>query len=78
MVVMCIFRLHSRGLTCNNVMWNEFTPEGNWAELIFAKTSGSVSKDRGKNWPIADRCVLCNDPRDTCGRYFDSSPLLVS
>ena len=26
-------------------------------ELTFAKTSGIVSRDRRRNWPIADRCV---------------------
>ena len=26
-------------------------------ELTFAKTSGIVSRDRGRNWPIADQCV---------------------
>ena len=27
--------------------------EGNWVELTFAKTSGTVPRDRGENWPIA-------------------------
>ena len=47
--------------------------KGNWAELTFAKTSGtSLSKGRGKNWPIGDRCVPSNDPRNN----FGSSHLL--
>ena len=50
-----------------------FKKKGNWAELTFAKTSGtSLSKGRGKNWPIGDRCVPSNDPRNN----FGSSHLL--
>ena len=30
----------------------------NWAELTFAKTSGTVITDRERNWPIADRTHL--------------------
>ena len=30
----------------------------NWAELTFAKTSGTVIRDRERNWPIADRAHL--------------------
>ena len=26
--------------------------EGDWAELTFAKYSGTVTKNKGKNWPI--------------------------
>ena len=77
MVVMCIFRLYSRGLTCNDVSGMNTPQKEIGLNLTFAKTSGST-KERGKNWPIADRCLLCNDPRSTCGRYFGSSPLLVS
>ena len=33
---------------------------------------------KGKNWPIADRRVPSNDPRNNCGTHFGSSPLLVS
>ena len=43
-------------------------PEGNWAELTFAKASGTVAGNREKNWPIADRRVLGNDPRSLCER----------
>ena len=38
--------------------------------LIFAKTSGVVTERRGKNWPIADRRVPSNDPRNNCGTHF--------
>ena len=32
------------------------SPEvGNWAEFTFAKASGSVTKDREKQWPIAEQ-----------------------
>ena len=46
--------------------WVFFWPlqkrEGDWAESKFTKTSGTVPGDREKNWPIADRRVLSNDP----------------
>ena len=29
-----------------------------WAELSFAKSSGIVTRDRERNWPIADRAHL--------------------
>ena len=32
----------------------QFRKRGNWAEFTFAKTSGTVTRDREKNWPIAD------------------------
>ena len=44
----------------------------------FEKTSGTISKDRGKNWPIADRRVPSSDPRNNSGTHLGSSPLLVS
>ena len=31
--------------------------EGNWAKLLIAKTSGTVTKDKDKYWPIAGRRV---------------------
>ena len=43
----------------------------------FEKTSGTISKDRGKNWPIADRRVPSSDPRNNSGTQLGSSPLLV-
>ena len=39
---------------------------GNWAELTFVKTSGTVTGDRENDRPIADRRVPCNDPRSLC------------
>ena len=45
-------------------------PEGNWAELTFPKASGTVTGDRGKNWPIADRHVPGSDPRSLCERLL--------
>ena len=44
----------------------------------FAKTSGAVTRDREKNWPIADWRVPSNDPRINCGTHLGSSLLLVS
>ena len=52
--------------------------EGNWVELTFAKTSGTVTRDRGQNWPIADRRVPSNDPTNTRGIHFGSISYLVS
>ena len=51
---------------------------GNWVEFTFAKTSGTVTRDREKNWPIADRRVPSNYPRINCGTHFGSISLLVS
>ena len=51
---------------------------GNWVEFTFAKTSGTVTRDREKNWPIADRRVPSNYPRNNCGTHFGSISLLVS
>ena len=67
---------------------NEFSPvefrdsplqkrAGDWGELTFAKTSGNVTINKEKNWPIADRRVPNNDPRNNCGTDFGSSPPLV-
>ena len=51
---------------------------GNWAEFSFAETSGTVTRDREKNWPIADQRVPSNHPRNNCGMHFGSISLLVS
>ena len=40
--------------------------KGNLAKLTFAKNSGSVTREREKNWPIADHCVPSNNPRKNC------------
>ena len=52
--------------------------EGNLANLTFAKTYGTVTRDWEKNWPIADWRVPSNNPRKTCGTHFGSSSLVVS
>ena len=52
--------------------------ETNWTELTFAKTCGTVTRDRGKDWPIADRRVSSKDPTNNCGMGFGLSSLLVS
>ena len=38
------------------------------------KTSGTVTRDRRKNWPIADRHVPGYDPRNSCETHFASNP----
>ena len=50
--------------------------EGNWAEFTCAKTSGTITRDRGKNWPF--RCVPSNSPCNNRGTHFDFSFLIVS
>ena len=38
--------------------------QGNSAEFTFAKSSGIVTKDREKDWPIVDRRDPSNNPRN--------------
>ena len=52
--------------------------ETNWGELTLSKDLWDCSSNRGKNWPIADRCVSNNNPRNNCGMHFRSCLLLVS
>ena len=54
-----------------------YKQRGNWAQLTFAKTSGTVSRDTGKKLPIADQRVLSSDPTNNCETPFASSSLLV-
>ena len=37
--------------------WLIHTSEGDWTQLILAKTSGTFFRVREKNWPIADRVI---------------------
>ena len=50
----------------------------NWNELTFSKDFWDCSSNRGKKWPIADRCVSNNNPRNNRGMHSRSSFLLVS
>ena len=43
---------------------------GNSAEFTFAKSSGIVTKDREKDWPIADWHDPSNDPKNNRGPNF--------
>ena len=43
---------------CENTVQLLQKKERNWVELTFAKTCGTVTRDRGKNWPIADRYLV--------------------
>ena len=43
---------------CENTAQPLQKKEGNWVELTFAKTCGTVTRDREKNWPIADRYLV--------------------
>ena len=51
-----------------------YKQRGNWAQLIFAKTSGTVSRDTGKKWAIADQRALSNSPTNNCGRLSAPAP----
>ena len=49
--------------------------EVDWVEFAFAKPSGTVARGTKKNWPIADRRVPSNNPRNNCVTYFYYSRL---
>ena len=60
------------------MLWLFSTSEtGDWDEFPFAKNSGTVIREREKNWPIADWHVPWNDPTNNCGTHFISSSLFV-
>ena len=44
--------------------------QGNSAEFTFAKSSGIVTKDKEKDWPIVDRRDPSNYPRNNRGSNF--------
>ena len=48
----------------------------NWVN--FRKDFWDCYLGQEKNWPIADRRVPGNDPRNNCGKHFGPSSLLVS
>ena len=52
--------------------------QGNSAEFTFAKSSGIVTKDREKDWPIDDRCDPSNNPRNNRGSNFFSEKIPFS
>ena len=49
--------------------------QGNSAEFTFAKSSGIVTKDREKDWPIADRRDPSNNPTNNHGSNFLSNKI---
>ena len=51
--------------------------ERNWDELTFSKDFWDCSSNRGKKWPMADRCVSNNNPRNNRRMHSRSSFLLV-
>ena len=69
-------------LTSNQPLITPHSPlqkrQGDLVEFTFAKTSGTVTRDWRKIWPIADRHLPSNDPRNNCGTHFGSSPLPLS
>ena len=63
------------------VLWfatKEKQEAANLAEFAFAKTSGTVTRDRETNWPIADRRFSSNDIRHNFGTHLGSTFLNVS
>ena len=52
--------------------------QGNSAEFTFAKSSGIVTKDREKDWPIVDRLDPSNNPRNNRGSNFFSNKIPFS
>ena len=52
--------------------------KGNSAEFTFAKSSGIITKDREKDWPIADRRDPSNYHRNNRGSNFFSSKIPFS
>ena len=42
----------------------------NWVVLTFAKTSGAVTREKKKNWPIADRRVPLTIPEAIAGHML--------
>ena len=56
---------------------SEVGREGNWDELTSQRLLGQLSGTR-RSWPIADRRVGNNDPRNNCWTHLGSIHLLVS
>ena len=52
--------------------------EGNSAQFTFAKSSGIVTKDREKDWPIVDQRDPSNNPRNNRGSNFFSNKIPFS
>ena len=52
--------------------------QGNSAEFTFAKSSGIVTKDREKDWPIADRRDPSNNPRNNRASNFFNNKIPFS
>ena len=52
--------------------------QGNSAEFTFAKSSGIVTEDRQKDWPIADWRDPSNNPRNNRGSNFFSDKIPFS
>ena len=46
--------------------------------VSFRKYFWDCSRVGEKNWPIADRLVPSDDPRNNCGAHFGPSSYLVS
>ena len=85
------FKIFTTSRSVNSVLWGKVSVKqnvrmlwlfstsetGDWTEFTFAKTFGTVTRDREKNWPIADWYVTRNDPTNNCGAHFGTSSLFV-
>ena len=85
------FKIFTTSRSVNSVLWGRVSVKqnvrmlwlfsssetGDWTEFNFAKTFGTVTRDREKNWPIADWYVTRNDPTNNCGTHFGTSSLFV-
>ena len=49
-----------------------------WPRDYRCDGTGTVTRNKKKNKPIADKRVTSNDPRNNCEKHFDSSSLVVS
>ena len=45
-------------------------PRKKIGRVTFSKTSGTVTRNRGKRWPIVDRHFPSYNPRNKCGNTF--------
>ena len=50
--------------------------EGNWTQLTFAKTSGTVTRNRENVGQQLHRRIPSNNPRNNCGTHFCPCSLL--
>ena len=70
--------LSSTAGSSNQLTTLETRETGTGSSKLMQRLLWTVAGDREKNWPIADRRVSINNPRNNCGTHFGSSLLPVS